>query len=360
MSWLWKSKKEVALPLDPEKIRRDQTIRGLTQQVQSLQAQLSQIYAEKKESKEKQIKEDKEKLIKEKLTEQETEITKSSFEDATSFNQFFYQLFNNKRFRDELKICSYDFGKEFGNFGEIGVLKDGSMFMSDSNGNILSRGMSPSQLIWKAGSLHNYVKMGKIPLPRDREYKMVIDSDEVEVSPIQWDEEKEEYQLTTKAKQRAIDLLIEKDRELREVKSYAEKVEEINLGLNRELEQFKSNTKLLKNHNENLQADSTATMDKILQFNTMMNQNQAKITHLTEQTALYESILRRYEDTNKNILQQLEEAGDKTLFRRATEMFKDLSNFNIGQMERLATSNKEMAETKTVIQDPTQGGTLPK
>ena len=85
-------------------------------------------------------------------------------------------------------------------------------------------------------------------------------------------------------------------------------------------------------------------LDSSSQFQIVSGEMQRKITDLTELKSLYESTISKYENTIKDLLDKIEEAGDKTSFQRAMELVKetiDYSKTRLPQKEFIREENKQ-------------------
>jgi hypothetical protein len=327
--WFRLRKKKVELlPLDPETIRKDKIIKALTQENQGLKASFSKVLAEKREEKENEIKEDRELILREKLQEEEKLIKEKRYGNSLSLNKFFYAFLNDSKFRDKLEVCSYDDKIAFGKFGQFLILESGDLAITDSNNNILSHGRNLDMVIYKPGSLFNQIKRGRILIPYDTDFNYYPDIDEVEINDVLYDENQKIYKETEVAKRKAKDLLLEKDKELRERYNYTERLENLNINLTKELSDVKNTLKFLKKGEENMRTELSQVMNASSQFNIVSGEMQRKITDLTELKSLYESTISKYENVIKDLLDKIEEAGDKTTFQRAMELVKDTIDYS--------------------------------
>jgi len=346
--WFKIKKKVELLPLDPETIRKDKIIKALTQENQGLKASFSKVLAEKREEKESQIKEDREVVLKEKLFEEDRLIKEKKFGNSLSLNRFFYEFLNNRQFREKLEVCSYDDKTAFGKFGQFLILESGDLAITDTNKNILSHGKNLDMVIYKPGSLFNQIKRGRILIPYDTEFNYYVDIDEVEINDVLYDENEKIYKETEIAKERAKELLIKKDKELRGMYTYTERLENLNMNLTKELGDSKNALKFLKRGEENMKTELSQALDSSSQFQIVSGEMQRKITDLTELKSLYESTISKYENTIKDLLDKIEEAGDKTSFQRAMELVKETIDYSKTRLPQKEFIREEVKKEEVI------------
>lgn len=326
----FKREKEVLVHLDQELVRKNEQVKALTQELRGRDAQISKLLAEKKEEEIEESNEEREDKIKQKLIDEERKIKQEKFSGHASLKL----LFEKKRLLKDMEICDKDDTVSFGNMGDLMIGKLGFV-LTDSYGNVLSYGKRIDHVIYKPESLLNQIKRGRILIPFDKDYNPAIDWEELEIAEPKYDEKEKVYRETSHLRKKARDLIIEKDKEIRRLNQYLERIENTNIKLQRELDDKSRNTKYLKQENENYKSELSQSLQSSQQFNLVSGEMQRQITDLTEMKSLYEQKLAVYENTIKDLLEKLEESGDKTAYRKAKEDFKEASDYVAGLKERV-------------------------
>ncbi len=347
MGWFnfLKKKAEIQYPLDSELIRRDRIVRALTQEKETLKAQISELLAEKRQEQESEREEDREELFRQNLKGQEIELKKQKFGKSASLRAFF----SDKKLLEKTEICDKDDNEVFGKFGDILILDSGRIALTDTVGNVLSYGNSLSNVIFKPGTFINQLRRGRILIPYDKEYNPVIDFEEIEINDIKYDNEEKCYKETLKAKETAKKLLIERDMEIRRVSDDLSRIENVNIDMAKENDELKRTVKLQKGQVENTNSELSTIMNQFSQFQMAYGDIQRKLSSLTEIKAMNEEIISRYENTFKSLLEQFEESGDKTNYQKAITLFKTTADYVSNLSEKL---NKKIEETKPKEENP--------
>ena len=91
---LFKRKKEILIPLDEDKIRRDEIIKAQQQKIVALEAQIKQFLAEQHRKSEEEKLKDKDIEIKRRLNEREEELKNKDVEQSYSLGNLFYKLYD--------------------------------------------------------------------------------------------------------------------------------------------------------------------------------------------------------------------------------------------------------------------------
>ncbi len=337
---LFQTKKEVLTPLDPERIRRDKVLRNQAQEIQSLKAQMSHLLADKREERENRVEENRDEKLRQKLQKEQEEIQKNKFGSSSSLRK----ILSNNKVLQEIEVCDKDDHEVFGKFGDLLVLESGRIALTDVNGNVLSYGKNINQVIYKPGTLLNQIKRGRILIPYDKDYNPAIDWEDVEVEEIQYDDEKEVYRLTMEAKKTAKELLIEKDKEYRDLRNEFERLEKTYMGLKKDYDGQKRAFTITKGQADTYNSELSLVMKQFMQYQQSYGDIQRKLSDLTETKAMFQDIISRQEGVIKNLLDQLEESGDKTSFRKAYAMVKEVIDYSKTRLPQQIIV-KELAES---------------
>lgn len=324
-----KKKQEVLLPLDPELVKRDQTIRGLSQQVQARDAQLAQqlaLISELQGSKQidKQTKEIEEIS---RLKEDEKELKKNKFGKSFSLTKFYWAYLRDKKFRDKLEICDKDDAEVLGKFGDLLFLEGGYLALTDSHGNIMAYGKQLNHVIYKPDSLGNQIRRGRIQIPYDKNYNPSVDLEDIALPEIIYDKEKKTYRFTKHVTKTAQTLILEKDKQLRETQDYAEQLEKTNVAQKIKIDDLERTLNVSLTSTNTSNSELSKLTDKLLQYQAVNGTMHNQIVQLTEMKALNESTIEKLENTVSNLLAKVEEMGDKTEFRRALETVKEVIDY---------------------------------
>lgn len=338
-----KSQKEIQYPLNPELIRENRIVNALKRENETLKAQISELLAERRQEQENEIQEDKDELLRQKLKEDETEIKKTKFGRSASLRKFFA----DKKLLEKTEICDKDDNDVFGKFGDLLILDSGRLALTDVEGNVLSYGMDLNNVIYKPGTFINQLKRGRILIPYDKDYNPIVDWEEEEINDLKYSEEDKMYHETLKAKEKAKNLLIEKDQEIRRLTSELSKVENINIDVTKEYNELKRTVKLQEGQIDSSNSELSTIMEQFAQFQMSYGDIQRKVTSLTETKAIYEDIMNRQEAVIEKLLAQFEESGDKTEFRKAYAQVKEVIDYAKTRLPQQIILKEEQEEKTT-------------
>lgn len=351
-----KKKQEVLLPLDPETIKANQTIKALSQQVQARDAQLAQqsaMISELQGSKQtdKQAKE-----IEEinRLKEDEKELKKNKFGKSFSLTKFYWAFFRDKKFREKLEICDKDDAEVLGKFGDLLFLDGGYIAITDIYGNILAYGKQLNHVIYKPDSLGNQIKRGRILIPYDKNYNPSVDLDDIALPEIIYDKEKKTYRFTKHVTKTAQTLILEKDKQLREAMDYAEQLEKTNVAHKNRIDDLERSFKVSLTSTDTSNTELSKLTDKLLQYQTVNGSMHNQIVQLTEMKALNENTITRLENVVENLLGKVEEMGDKTEFRKALETVKEVIDYAKTRLPKQITIQAPVEDKPKEITIPGQ------
>ena len=108
-NWLGFGKKEVKISrydLDPDSVKTNNVIRGLSNQVAELQAIIARQEAEKAKKRELQQKTDEEEEIKAHLHEEKKQISRKQSQKFFSLKAFFSKYLSDKILREKLRVTT--------------------------------------------------------------------------------------------------------------------------------------------------------------------------------------------------------------------------------------------------------------
>lgn len=164
---IWNSlkKKEVRhLDIDPEQIKKYETIKALSYALAEEKAKSQKLEfkeLERKEHKEQQEKEDE---IKYQLNLQKDKIEKKSYPRYFSFRKFFNKLRSDKNFRQKIGYYSFDGSRKLSKFEDIGLAEDNKIVLIGTEGEVILTADKPQDLFWSVGGLGTDVSSNKIPI----------------------------------------------------------------------------------------------------------------------------------------------------------------------------------------------------
>ena len=323
------TRREVVMPLDPDKIKDNETIKALTQQKTARDAQLGKLLAEKHAEREVEKSKDKEKEIIEKLNQQDKEIKNKNVGRLFSLRQFFIDYEKGRRWKDQkLEITDREGKEVLGKFGDIAIGENDTLILLDSHKNPLARGKQLNQIIYKPEALANYIKRKQLPIPYvlddDGIPHFVPDLDNLEHFDVSYNKRDNQYELTEEVEERVKHLLIKKHQIISKLRNDKERLENININLKAELDDAKSSSRVLENQSSNYKTQLSKAMDSTIQFETRVSNMQKEISTLRELKALQESTTFTLETINQALLKRVEVLGIRPQIENELNMIIDL------------------------------------
>lgn len=153
------------IDLDPESIRKHNTIRALANENVDLKADKGKLLSQLGRLRESKKDQEEEEDVRWELDSQRKELQRKSYPKYFSLKSLFNKL-RIKKFKDKLGFYSFDSSTKLGKFGDIGISSSGIVLLNDQNQVLLS-GKKAEDIFWSVPGLGTDVSVGKIPLCLD-------------------------------------------------------------------------------------------------------------------------------------------------------------------------------------------------
>lgn len=334
-------KSEVLVPLDAESIKLNDQLKALTQMKTARDAQIAALMADKHAESHESKSDEKEQEFIKRLRDQEKELKNKETTQSFSFSKFL----NDKRNRNRIEVVDRNDQEVLGLFGDLITIGD-EMAITDIHGNILVKGKNISHIIYRPETLGNQVKRLKISIPylmdENSQLQFVPDLESLEHPDVIYNKKNQQYEVTDEKYDKVRNLLINKDKKIRELRAEKERLESVTIDLKSELDDALSGNLILKNQTDNSQSRLSQAMGMTLQFETKVGDLQRQITLLTELKALYETQIVKLESINEQLLVKSENLGVKTHFEREYAQILDI----------ISDLRDKMPQTVNLIQEP--------
>ncbi len=163
-----KKSKEMRYDLDPQSVKTHSLVKGLSNQVTELQAELARARAEKSERKELDVQEQKEESIKEYLQEDKKRLSKENRQKFFSLKSFFHKYLKDEKFRNNLNITTFDRSESLGKFGDFGFSGNSFVILNSKNQKVFGT-REIKDLFQSVSALSNDISSSKIPINLDKD-----------------------------------------------------------------------------------------------------------------------------------------------------------------------------------------------
>lgn len=323
--WLFniKEKRETYTPIDPEQIKKDETIKALYLKLQSRDAELARKLADEREEIEEDKKRDLEDELKLKLNEQKAELRDQKFKNVFSFLKFYQKLFKDSKFRNQLEIVDRDDETVFAKFGDFRIVDGGKIALVDAQDNLICMGKQLSHIVYKPDSLSNQIKRKKISIPFDKNFVRIPDVEEILVPNVTKNADGE-YQHTVESQQPFIEAIKEREELIDEKAEEVERLESIVISLNRKLSDLQRTNRIYESQSQVNQSELSKAADISLQHIAKMGDIHRRMVTLQEYQVLHETMIHGLQQVNTTLLSQQEEMGTKTEFRKALMLVQEM------------------------------------
>lgn len=312
--WLFNIPREIhTFPIKEDLIERDETVRELVKQLQSRDAQLSNISAQNREKALRESEVDiNQEAIKE-LIEQKRRIDEKKYLGSFSWKKFWYKYLNDKKFRGELEICDKDDSIIFGKFGDFVVLPDGRQGITDSEDNLIGYGNTLRHFIWKPESLDNQMKRKRILLSCDKNHLFFPDIEEILLPECTYVNGKIRW---AKVSEKPLkQLIIDREKRIAQDSSYIERLEQTKAELVKKNRVLEREITIARNNKETETTELSKAINLQKQYYKRIGTLQKKIVILTGMKESLDEMRRKLEGINKRLIEKIDEMGAKTKFR---------------------------------------------
>ena len=334
-------------PLDPDLIK-DKTVQELIKKIQSQDAQLSNIFAEKKKREDLLKDTDKKDLFIKDLKEQKQEIDQKRYENPVSLRKIFQKIIQDKKYI--VDITDKDDTVTLGRFKDIVFLPGNFMGVIDTYGNIVSYGKTPSQIIYKPESLANQLRRKRIALPCDKEGIFYPDLESYEIPECVYDDATGKIQWAKFRKNEVKKMVVERENIIHQLTEELKYNEQLIISLKRKLNDKERAGDIYKNKIDITQTDLSMAMEKCLQYEQRFGEMQNRIVTLIEMKNIADNLYHGLENVNRELIEKSEEMGTKTEFRKALDVVQGLLSWAKDKIPKtiIQTPVKEIVEKEII------------
>lgn len=314
----------VAYPLDPELIKANKQFQEVIKGFNSRDAQLSEVFAQKRAESEAKKKLDSEQEVIKKINEQNREIKLKKFKDSFSFSKFYTKLSKDKKFRNSFELVDRDDSVILGKFGDFLVLPNGHLAVTNSLGEVMAYGSTLRNLVYKPGSMSNQARRKRFLLACDKDFVFYPDVEEHEVEEGFYDEKIGKIRWAKIREKPFKVAIVERETKIQDLKEYGEHLEQKISDLTGKIGDLTRANNVLNRSAENSQTELSKAMERSIQFEQKMSDMQMQVVRLNEVKSLNEKIINTLEGINSELLEKAEEMGVKTEFRKALDSVQGL------------------------------------
>jgi len=325
LEWMGFKRKKVNIQLDPDLIKENTTINALANENAELKGQigkLSSVVAQFRES-DKDAHEEEE--VKKELQRQKLEIQKESKGKYLSLRKLFTKYNRDKKFREKLKITSFDRGTEFSKFGDFGISEDGKFVIVDDKGNDVIRMERLNDLFQSVPGLGNDIRSFKIPINLDKDYGYV-ENVMVWESPEVIREEDGNYRYTKAKKRPFYELLKEKEEIIGKLQQELEETETVIIELQEERDDLKRGSRLNETSANTSRSELSKAETRQSSVERHFRETEKDLMKLRQMNVVSEDNLDRLERELVTLRKKAERENVKVNFEDAFEKIRLIRN----------------------------------
>jgi hypothetical protein len=322
------NRKKVYTPLDPDLIKKDETVKALAQKVQAQESQLAKYKAKDKERVDKLKERDKESEQNKQLKEQALDLQANKYGKITSLNKFYNDLLVVKRWKKKpIQITDKNYETVLGEFGDIVILEGGKLGIRDNKKNLLAYGSKLNQIFHKPDAFQNMVRRGIIAIPMDKDGNWIEDVEYQEVpEPLDqyYDEDSGKLKIrwskvkTSEVKKVIARIVEEKNDAMGEL----ERVESTLIKLKLENDDLKMTLNTYRTNSEVAGSNLSQAIFKVNEMEKRFSDIHSENMKLMEMKSTYEGIIEAQRNVIERIKDKLDLTGDPKVDRER-ERIKD-------------------------------------
>ena len=344
LDWLGFGKKETKIikyELDPESVKTHNIIKGQSNQIAELQADLARSKTEISGLKGLKEQKQEEENIKSYLHEDKKQLDKKEVQKFFSLKTFFHKYFNDKKFRDNLRITTFDRSTNLSKFGDFGFLGNQFVILNNQNKKIFGT-RELKDLFQSIGGLGGDISSGKIPINLDKDRGYVENLMFWEAPEIIREEEGFRY---SKAKKKPLyELLKEKDAMLQQGYAELEEAEETIIKQQDKINELEISSKANEKSGQIARAERVKTVENVSNIEKMWRDTETELTQMRQVGVLQEDEIKGLERAFNKLKEKAEEEG-------VTLKFEEV----IDKLDKV----KDLFKQKTLIQPQSQPQSQP-
>ena len=346
----------VYMHLDEEKIKENEIIKAQQQKIQSQQAQLSQIFAEKKEKEEKENEKDKESERNKKLHEQKKDLDAHKHGKIIRLGKFYKHLLNDSKLRNRLEIRDKNNEIVLDRFDDFGIMSGGRFCIIGKQSGPMAVGRSLNQVLFKPDAFENMVRDGKFQIPMDSNGNWMEDIESKEIQePIDavFDPETGAVKriIWSKVKTSVVrDVIARLVEEKNDLAGEVESKENTLIKLKHEMDDLKLSLLNYETSRNISSSNYSKSAFIFMETEKRLAELQMQISKLTELKVTYENLIDKKDEVIENVLKKLNLTGEPKLDRLRDELKEDLEYYKTVLPERVEIKNEIPPEPKSLPQ----------
>lgn len=346
-------------PLDPELIKRDETVKSLAQKVQAQQVQIAEYASRDKLKKEKDKEKDKESEFNKKLIEQAKDLKANIHGKTIWLGKFYYDLLIRRK--DYLKhhpieITDKNDEVVLGKFGDFGIMEGGKFCIKDSEGNLVSYGKSLQQVLYKPDAFFNMVKRGRFTIPMDKDGNYCEDIEYKEIpEPLDWefDDETGKIKKINWSKVRTTEVkkvIAEKIEQIQQLSQELERVEGVVIKQKILIDDLNRSNKSMKIKSDSSETELEKSLFIFHETEKRLSDIHRQNTKLMELKATYESMIQAKDNIIDIVITKMDKFTDPNYELIKTNIMDDLERAKALLPEKITIEQEAPKEEKPIAQ----------
>lgn len=292
--------------LDRENVALKKTVAELNGVVQKQQNKIRT-----KEQSDKELVEEDQVILD--LNQQKESIRQSRYVNMFSLKKFFARYFKDAKFRQELKLTTFDRSTELGKFGDICFSPEQGIAILDENDRIILSGNELTQIFQSVGGIGSDIDARRLPMNLDSEGGYVENLLAWKPAVLR---ELEDGQLEyiSARKEPLYKVIQGKDEQIAELYEKLEISEMMNIKYKNKLDELNLNSKLLEQSNDVARNEKTKMMQKVTVIDKSLANLQADLINSQNITVIQSQQIERLESELTTLLSIAEREHVKTEF----------------------------------------------
>jgi len=337
--------KQIEIPVTPESMRSEHFNKGLLFENTDLKSRIGKLENELATYRERDEDIEEEETVKEDLQEQVREMKEEASPILFSFKKFYYKYFNDPRFRESLAWYSFDRKTRLAGFGDFLVSEDGSWVLTDDKKRVMLSGSELKDLIQSPPSLGVDVSVGRIPLNMKSNGEWIENLMHYEAPEIIRVGSKVKF---ARARKKPVyDIIGGLNETIGDLQNDLAEAEQINIDLQNENDQLKSQMDLYEKTSETARAELSQTEERIVGIDKVFRGIQKDMLNMQNLNAIKEENLKAVNGEIMEWRAKAEREGTKISDEKAQELYETVRASVIANIPDTVVVNQEVSKEKT-------------
>lgn len=346
-----RDKYKVLTDINPD-VEDNIIIKEQSKKIQALEGQLSKIVADKKLKEVKKLDEEAEiNLIKE-LREGAINIKKKKYGDYFLLSSFFKKTKLGKIKNREIELSDRNDFKVFDYFKDFVILNNGHLGILGESGEIWSEGETIDNIIFKPETLGNQLRRKRILLPYDKDFNFIPDLEKIKVPEISYDEKEDKWSVSEERIQPFINLLIERDKKIFNLKKEKEHHEQVMTDLRNSIKDEQLAKESWKIQAESIKSQLSIAIENERQITNIVGSLNRDFITAQEQKEISDNLKEKYSEALNKIIEELEEEKSQTTERRKKDELQRDMEWMIKKMPKQEVVMQSEETTKRPLINP--------